>query len=180
MDVRAPTLFPPLADGPVSFHADFNAFSAAPIFSSDALPTNTAIGPESFDESTVSLLPMAGGDVTSSDVTSLALTAAPASADYDNNGQVEQADLDLVLLNWGRPFDSLPNEWVNQRPTMGIVDQAELDSVLLNWGSTPGSATVPEPATWLTAALACIAAMVSGRLTPTLCRSGVKFPNLRR
>lgn len=69
--------------------------------------------------------------------------------DYNDNGRVEQADLDLVLLNWGQPFDTLPTEWVNQRPTEGIVDQAELDGVLLNWGSQAPQMTtaqsVPEP-----------------------------------
>ena len=76
ININAPTLFPPLAGGPVSFHADFNAFSTAPIFSSDALPTNTALGPESFDQSTVTLLPPAGV-VSSSSLTSLTLTAVP-------------------------------------------------------------------------------------------------------
>jgi len=76
INVHAPALFPPLAGGAVSFHADFNAFSAAPIFSSDALPTNTALGPESFDQSTVTLLPSAGV-VSSSSLTNLTLTPVP-------------------------------------------------------------------------------------------------------
>ena len=76
INVHAPALFPPLAGGAVSFHADFNAFSAAPIFPSDALPTNTALGPGSFDESTVTLLPSAGV-VSSSSLTSLTLTPVP-------------------------------------------------------------------------------------------------------
>jgi hypothetical protein len=44
INIFAPALFPPLAGGPVSFHADFNDFSSDPIFVSDALPTNTALG----------------------------------------------------------------------------------------------------------------------------------------
>ena len=76
INVHAPALFPPLAGGPVSFHADFNAFSSAPIFSSDALPTNTALGPESFDQSTVTLLPSAGV-VSSNGLTSLTLAPVP-------------------------------------------------------------------------------------------------------
>ena len=76
ININAPAFFPPLAGGPVSFHADFNAFSTAPIFASDALPTNTALGPESFDQSTVTLLPPAGV-VSSSSLTSLTLTAVP-------------------------------------------------------------------------------------------------------
>jgi hypothetical protein len=61
---------------------------------------------------------------------------AVLAGDYNANGRVEQADLDLVLLNWGRGFHSLPPGWVDNRPTAGIVDQAELDNVLLNWGRT--------------------------------------------
>jgi hypothetical protein len=65
--------------------------------------------------------------------------------DYNNNGTVEQADLDLVLLNWGQP--GVPNGWTNDLPE-GNIDQAELDGVLLNWGNVAalGSAAgVPEP-----------------------------------
>jgi len=76
INVFAPALFPPLAGGAVSFHADFNAFSMAPIFTSDALPTNTALGPGSFDQSTVTLLPPAGV-VSGNSLTSLTLTAVP-------------------------------------------------------------------------------------------------------
>jgi hypothetical protein len=76
INIHAPTLFPPLAGGPVSFHADFNAFSAAPIFTSDALPTNTAIGPGSFDQSTVTLLPLGGAAIIGS-LTGLTLTPVP-------------------------------------------------------------------------------------------------------
>jgi hypothetical protein len=61
--------------------------------------------------------------------------------DYNGNGRVEQADLDLVLLNWGA---ALAQPWVD-----GTVDQAELDGVLLNWGNEAAgglvSAAVPEP-----------------------------------
>ena len=60
----------------MSFHADFNAFSMAPIFASDGLPTTTDLGPESFDQSTVTLLP-AAGVVSSSSLTSLTLAPAP-------------------------------------------------------------------------------------------------------
>lgn len=78
--------------------------------------------------------------------------------DYNNNGRVEQADLDLVLLNWGESFVNIPAEWVNERPAAGIIDQAELDGVLLNWGNqTPplmASDHVPEPHTLLLLLLA--------------------------
>jgi hypothetical protein len=52
--------------------------------------------------------------------------------DYNSNGTVEQADLDLVLLNWGQP--GVPAGWTNDLPE-GNIDQAELDGVLLNWGN---------------------------------------------
>ncbi|MEM8782794.1 MAG: PEP-CTERM sorting domain-containing protein [Planctomycetota bacterium] len=68
--------------------------------------------------------------------------------DYDDSGQVEQGDLNLVLNNWGTvaPFD--PN---GDPFTTANVDQEELNRVLNNWGATAapsfeGSA-VPEPAT---------------------------------
>jgi hypothetical protein len=99
------------------------------------------------------------------------LPSMPATGDYDGNGQVEQADLDLVLLNWGEDAAAVPDAWINHRPT-GIVDQAELDLVLLNWGNASpigaASAAVPEPMAWSlalllsTVAIAC-RAMVSER-----------------
>lgn len=76
VNIHAPDFFPPLAGGAVSFHADFNAFSTAPIFESDGLPTNAELGPESFDQSTVTLLPPAGV-VSGSSLTSLTLTPVP-------------------------------------------------------------------------------------------------------
>jgi hypothetical protein len=70
--------------------------------------------------------------------------------DYNSNGTVEQADLDLVLLNWGEElFNPFGAGWINDIPS-GVIDQEELDNVLLHWGSTPapvGTAGIPEPAT---------------------------------
>jgi hypothetical protein len=76
VNIFAPALFPPLAGGPVSFHADFNAFSTAPIFSSDGLPTNVALNASSFDGSAVTLIPPSGA-ISGSQLTSLQLTAVP-------------------------------------------------------------------------------------------------------
>jgi hypothetical protein len=61
-------------------------------------------------------------------------TATLRAGDYSGNGTVEQADLDLVLLNWGDPVPPIPAGWVNDLPT-GTIDQDELDGVLLNWGN---------------------------------------------
>lgn len=69
--------------------------------------------------------------------------------DYNADGFVSQADLDLVLLNWGE--SSIPNEWVATDQFDGFfVSQNELDQVLLNWGngappSLANAGAVPEP-----------------------------------
>jgi polyhydroxybutyrate depolymerase len=73
--------------------------------------------------------------------------SAPLVGDYDGSGVVEQADLDLALLNWGQPATPAPAAWVNDLP-MGTIDQAELDGVLLHWGQMAAmgpAAAVPEP-----------------------------------
>jgi uncharacterized membrane protein len=75
------------------------------------------------------------------------LPPSGVAGDYNASGTVEQADLDLVLLNWGVPAGSIPAPWTNDLPS-GNVDQDELDKVLLNWGETAArgtSAAVPEP-----------------------------------
>ena len=77
INVNAPALFPPLGGGAVSFHADFGDFSSRPIFVSDALPTDPAFGPDSFDDANVTLLPASGGVVTGSSLTSFAVTPVP-------------------------------------------------------------------------------------------------------
>ncbi len=72
--------------------------------------------------------------------------------DYNDSGQVEQGDLDLVLQNWGVDTDAngLPVNWINDNVGIGVVEQAELDRVLQNWGSTSAprfaGTAVPEPA----------------------------------
>jgi hypothetical protein len=75
-------LFPPLAGGAVSFHADFNDFTSDPIFVSDALPTNPALGPGNFDQSTVNLtlLGPPSGAVGGTTISSLTVTPVPEPA----------------------------------------------------------------------------------------------------
>jgi hypothetical protein len=90
-----------------------------------------------------------------------------ASGDYNANGQVEQADLDLVLLHWGQDGAVPPEGWTHELPG-GMIDQDELDRVLINWGdtSTVGAAAaagVPEPAAWLLALLCGALVLVAGR-----------------
>jgi hypothetical protein len=78
------------------------------------------------------------------DYTVTMLPVLPPAGDYNGNGVVEQADLDLVLLNWGQA--GTPNGWTNDLPE-GDIDQEELDGVLLNWGNAGSVAAVPEPST---------------------------------
>jgi hypothetical protein len=87
--------------------------------------------------------------------------AAPVLAgDYDASGTVEQADLDLVLLNWGSDTPPIPTGW-SLDPPVGAIDQEELDRILLNWGETSQveSAAVPEPTT---AILVCVLMLLVG------------------
>ena len=72
-------------------------------------------------------------------------TVSPLEGDYDNDGFVGQADLDLVLLNWGKTSPPVPAGWVNQVPA-GLIGQAALDGALLHWGDgTPPIATLKTP-----------------------------------
>ncbi len=85
--------------------------------------------------------------------------------DYNDSGQVEQADLDFVLQNWGDTDVSDVTAWTNFAGLPGgdidgQVEQTELDLVLTNWGDTTApdftGSTVPEPAAalWLFTSLA--------------------------
>ena len=84
------------------------------------------------------------------------------AGDFDLSGQVAQADLDLVLLNWGRDTASsgLPEGWIGDQP-IGLIGQEELDRVLLNWGGGTGGTSpnriVPEPATGSVVAVSLLA-----------------------
>ncbi len=88
------------------------------------------------------------------------------TGDYDDSGQVEQGDLDIVLQNWGTgTFTGNESNLVGGGPFDGTVDQNELDGVLQNWGSTSApdfaGAAVPEPAS--AGALAALAAGLLAR-----------------
>ena len=146
INLFAPDFFPPLAGGAVSFHADFAAFSTPPIFTSDALPTNTAIGPGSLVDSSVTLLPPAGF-VTGSNLTSLTLTAI-LQGDYNENGVVDAADYTLWRDHLGAPAGTLPNDVDG-----GIIGSAQYNTWKTNFGAASGAGsdgsdiqTVPEPA----------------------------------
>ena len=82
----------------------------------------------------------------------LEAVTAMLAGDYDGDGLVAQADLDLVLLNWGvhTGVAGVPAGWEYDLPD-GMVGQAELDAVLLNWGQVAGfndsGRSIPEPTT---------------------------------
>src|SRR3954470_14456932 len=73
-------------------------FGSPHIFTSDALPTNTAIGPASFDDSNVTLLPPSGVVTGSNTLTSLKLSL---SGDFNNNGAVGADD----YVFWRKNFN---------------------------------------------------------------------------
>jgi hypothetical protein len=94
----------------------------------------------------------------------LLVEAVGIMGDYNGSGLVEQADLDLVLLNWGNQTPPIPSGWIVDPPS-GAIDQGELDGVLLNWGATATGAHTPEPSTIaLATLLACAAAIFRGRI----------------
>lgn len=110
-----------------------------------------------------------GGSYTFSPDATLTVTLVHGPAlpgDYDGDGFVSQADLDLVLLNWG--VGTLPDGFDTAAlggggVFDGLLSQNELDGVLLNWGNgTPpagGLSAIPEPGT-----LALIALSAAGLL----------------
>ncbi|MEM1445328.1 MAG: endo-1,4-beta-xylanase [Planctomycetota bacterium] len=77
----------------------------------------------------------------------VAIDAIPG--DFDASGRVDQADLNLVLSNWGVDASALPLGWLLGRPTSGAVAQAELNAVLANWGAASApdfqGTRIPEP-----------------------------------
>ena len=74
--------------------------------------------------------------------------------DYNGDGFVSQADLDLVLLNWGDTvmpdgFDPAAVPGNSGTVFDGLISQNELDGILLNWGdgNPPNLNAIPEPTT---------------------------------
>jgi hypothetical protein len=110
INLNAPGLFPPLAGGPVSFHAEFDDgfqsdFGDIPpsIIMSDALLTDTSLGLQSFQSAGVTLLPSSGGVVVGglSDMTSLTFSVVP-----EPSSLVAAIIGGLVLLLCRRPRSS--------------------------------------------------------------------------
>jgi hypothetical protein len=139
INIQAVASFPPLAGGPVSFHADFNRFHSPSVFTSDSLPTNTALSLGDFDENTVTLLPAVGGAISSSNVTSLTFTAVPGlSGDFDSDGDVDGRD----FLTWQRSpqlgsLEDWQNAYGDVAPTAEAVSPVpEPTSLLLMIGAS--------------------------------------------
>src|SRR5262249_18427810 len=124
--------------GTVSFHADFAKFGSPHIFTSDALPTNTAIGPGSFDDSNVTLLPPTGVVSGSNTLTSLTLSL---SGDFNNNGAVNASD----YVYWRKNFNGDQAKYAAWRANFGALLGFGSGATLPSAESL--SAAVPEPAT---------------------------------
>ncbi len=98
----------------------------------------------------------------------IATLAVALTGDYDDSGQVEQGDLDIVLQNWGTAnFTGNAGNLVGGGPFDGLVDQNELDGVLQNWGSSAApdfrGTAVPEPGVVGGAALVSVLAIRRSR-----------------
>jgi hypothetical protein len=149
VNIHAPAFFPQLGGGPVSFHADFNAFSAAPVFASDALPTNTALGPASFDQSTVTLLPPSGV-ISGSELTSLTLRVL-TPGDASRDGHVDLDDFGVLKAHFAGAGGWAAGDFDGN----GVVDLSDFGLLKANFGQGPAAA-VPEPAAWLLATMAAL------------------------
>jgi len=149
VNIHSPSLFPPLGGGQVSFHADFNAFSAAPVFTNDGLPTNPALSPASFDQSSVTLLPPSGV-INGSTIDTFAIhVLTPGDANRDQS--VDLSDFGLLKANFGSAGGWSGGDFDGN----GAVDLSDFGLLKANFGAAPGTA-VPEPAGWLLAALALL------------------------
>jgi hypothetical protein len=94
--------------------------------------------------------------------------------DYNGDGRIDQADLDLSLLSWGDTggADRLASQWTHYLP-VGVIGQTELDAVLLGWGQTrelsgqlsgdAPTSPIPEPPTTILAMLSGLIAALYGR-----------------
>ncbi|QDT67330.1 hypothetical protein MalM25_02270 [Planctomycetes bacterium MalM25] len=77
------------------------------------------------------------------------------NADFDFDGAVGDADLTLLLSNWGEPIPPVPSGWIGAQPTAPNVGDDELTVLLSTWGFRIVLA-VPEP-TGVITLLACLA-----------------------
>jgi hypothetical protein len=116
INLNAPSLFPHLAGGLVSFQAEFFSGSDSDFIppvspsaiTSDALLTDTSLGLQSFDGVGVSLLPSRGGIIVGglSDMTSLRFAAVPEPS---SSAAAIIGGLGLLLCRRPRPKVCLKN-----------------------------------------------------------------------
>ncbi|MEO1497218.1 MAG: PEP-CTERM sorting domain-containing protein [Planctomycetota bacterium] len=66
----------------------------------------------------------------------------PILGDFNNDGAVDNADLNLLLNNWGS--ETVPAEWINSFTANPGVNNDELNALLNTWGQGIMTA-VPEP-----------------------------------
>lgn len=76
----------------------------------------------------------------------IAIIEGYIDGDFNGDGEVSQADLTLLLSNWGQTAGA---DWIATDQLTGKVDQDELSRLLSNWGAGAVAATaaVPEPST---------------------------------
>jgi len=67
-----------------------------------------------------------------------AVTRSGILGDFTGNGRTDQADLDLVLMNWGASTGPPPPPNWTTDPGGSFIDQGELDAVLSGWGQGDG------------------------------------------
>ena len=74
------------------------------------------------------------------------ITCAPSVGDANGDGLVDDADLSLLLANWGQDATGDPDGGVSRGEfnLIAPVDDADLSLLLSNW---TGAGAVPEPAT---------------------------------
>ncbi|MEM7624784.1 MAG: PEP-CTERM sorting domain-containing protein [Planctomycetota bacterium] len=89
------------------------------------------------------------GNLIADAVITVGEVSAPITGDFSDDGFVGQADLNLILLNFGSnvvPPGYNPAAQASGGPFDGLVGQNELNDVLLNFGNSGAAVTtIPEP-----------------------------------
>jgi Concanavalin A-like lectin/glucanases superfamily len=91
----------------------------------------------------------------------VAMPEPSLTGNFNLSNAVENADLTLLLNNWGATVPPTPAGWLGTPLTTPAVDNDELTALLNNWGATIGAgsasaAVVPEPATLVLMILAAV------------------------
>ena len=76
--------------------------------------------------------------------------------DCNGDGWVAQADMDIVLAMWGKSGVEISDLRADVNGDE-LVRQTDLDYVLADWGQGDPPAAVPEPASVVMLAAACLA-----------------------